>query len=191
MGVDMRIAAKGIVSAAAALLALVCGIENANAGLLGSSVTGTAYDPDLSTPIAGPIGPITVSSAVEFPIDTLPQNGSIDITNTQIIYTAASPGAYDTGSFDGFVFDFTGAPTILNVTQDAASGFNIAYSFTGNEVMMNFSGAASTKVGQETILDVTTASVPEIDPASAASGLMLLVGGLVVLRGRRQPLNAA
>jgi hypothetical protein len=57
--------------------------------------------------------------------------------------------------------------------------------------MMNFSGAASTSVGEETILDVTTAKVPEIDPASAASGLMLLVGGLVVLRGRRQPLNAA
>ena len=185
----MRIAAKGIVSAAAALLALVCGIENANAGLLGSSVTGTAYDPDPSTPIAGPIGPITVSSAVEFPIDTLPQNGSIDITNTQIIYTAVSAGPYATGTFDGFVLGFTGAPTILNVTQDAASGFDISSTFSGNEVMMNFSGATSTYAGEETILDVTTA-VPE-----AASGLMLLVGGLagglVVLRGRRQPVTAA
>jgi hypothetical protein len=99
-----------------------------------------------------------------------------------------SAGAYDTGSFDGFVLAFTGAPTILNVTQDAASGFGITYSFTGNEVLMNFSGAASTYVGEETILDVTT--VPE-----AASGFMLLVGGLagglVVLRGRRQTLNAA
>jgi hypothetical protein len=74
----MRFAAKGVVSAAAVLLASVCGIENANAGLLGSSVTGTAYDPNLSTVIAGPVGPITVSSAVEFPIGTLPQSGSID-----------------------------------------------------------------------------------------------------------------
>ena len=187
----MRLAAKAIVSAAAALLASVCGIENASAGLLGSGVTGTAYYPNLSTVIAGPVGPITVSSAVEFPLGTLPENGSIDITNTQIIYTAANPGAYNTGSFDGFVLDFTGAPTILNVTQDAASGFGISYSFKGNEVKMNFSGATSTFVGEETILDVTTAKVPEIDPASAASGLMLLVGGLVVLRGRRQPLNAA
>lgn len=29
------------------------------------------------------------------------------------------------------------------------------------------------------------ASAPEIDPASAASGLTLLAGGLMVLRGRR------
>jgi hypothetical protein len=37
----------------------------------------------------------------------------------------------------------------------------------------------------------TIATAPEIDPASAASGLTLLVGGLVVLRGRRpQQLSA-
>jgi hypothetical protein len=32
----------------------------------------------------------------------------------------------------------------------------------------------------------TTAQAPEISPASAASGLMLLLGGLAVLRGRRR-----
>lgn len=31
----------------------------------------------------------------------------------------------------------------------------------------------------------TTVSAPEIDPASAASGLSLLVGGVLVLRGRK------
>jgi hypothetical protein len=34
-------------------------------------------------------------------------------------------------------------------------------------------------------LPYTIATAPEIDPASAASGLALLAGGLVVLRGRR------
>jgi hypothetical protein len=186
----MRFAAKSILSAVAALVASVCGIESANAGLLGSSVTGTYYYPNLSTVTVGPVGPITVSSAVEFPIGTLPANGNLDITNTQIIYTVVNPATYSTGSFDGFVLNFTGAPTILSVTQDAGSGFDISDSFTGTEVFLNFSGAASSYVGEKTILDVTTAA-PEIDPASAASCLTLLVGGLVVLRGRRQPLNAA
>ena len=40
--------------------------------------------------------------------------------------------------------------------------------------------------GQITAWDVNLLlAAPEIDPASAASGLTLLVGGLVVLRGRR------
>jgi hypothetical protein len=36
-----------------------------------------------------------------------------------------------------------------------------------------------------------TQTVPELDPASAASGLTLLLGGLMVLRGRKQPHRAA
>ncbi len=179
---------------AVAVLASVCGIETANAGLTGSEVTGTEYYPNLSTPISGPDGPITVSSAVEFPDGTLPESGSIDITNTQIIYTAAIAATYATGTFDGFELTFSGAPTILGVTQDSHSGFDISSSFTGNEVFLNFNGATSTYVGEKTIIDVKTAAVsaPEIDPTSAASCLTLLIGGLVVLSGRRQRLlNAA
>jgi hypothetical protein len=39
--------------------------------------------------------------------------------------------------------------------------------------------------GSFVVTDTTIQSAPEIDPASAASGLALLVGGLAVLRGRR------
>jgi hypothetical protein len=189
----MQIAAKSLVSATVVFLASVCGIETANAGLVGSLVTGTEYYPNLSTPISGPIGPILVSSAVEFPDGTLPESGSINITNTQIIYTAAFGTTYAPGSFDGFELTFTGAPTILSVSQDAASGFDISSSFTGNSVFLNFNDSTSTYAGEKTILDVSTAAVkaPEIDPASAASALLLLAGGLVVFRSRRQPLNAA
>ncbi len=34
---------------------------------------------------------------------------------------------------------------------------------------------------------VTPVAAPEIDPASAVSGLTLLLGGLAVYRGRRAP----
>jgi hypothetical protein len=41
--------------------------------------------------------------------------------------------------------------------------------------------------GQINITFVSQAiAAPEIDPTSAASGLALLVGGLLVLRGRKQ-----
>jgi LPXTG-motif cell wall-anchored protein len=36
-----------------------------------------------------------------------------------------------------------------------------------------------------------SASAPEIDPASAASGLTLLAGALLVLRGRRRTVPVA
>lgn len=36
------------------------------------------------------------------------------------------------------------------------------------------------------VTSLTRVSAPEIDPASAASDLTLLLGGLVVLRGRRK-----
>jgi len=39
---------------------------------------------------------------------------------------------------------------------------------------------------QYTITSLTPVSAPEINPASAASGLTLLLGGLAVLRGRRK-----
>jgi hypothetical protein len=70
---------------------------------------------------------------------------------------------------------------------------------------VNFSGTAESVVFTGTadhiaFADVTLGSsiagggppgAPEIDPNSAACGLILLLGGLLVLRGRKQPLIAA
>ncbi len=47
----------------------------AQAGLIGSNVTGTLYYPDLSTVYDGPYGPYTVSNSVEFPVGTLAFDG--------------------------------------------------------------------------------------------------------------------
>jgi LPXTG-motif cell wall-anchored protein len=37
----------------------------------------------------------------------------------------------------------------------------------------------------------TTVGAPEIDPASTAAGLTLLIGGLMVLRGRKRQYRSA
>jgi len=46
-------------------------------------------------------------------------------------------------------------------------------------------------VGDETIISGSITAAPEIDPASAASGLTLLLGSLMVRRGRRSGVVAA
>ena len=54
----------------------------------------------------------------------------------------------------------------------------------GNMIVTGMS-AAATFVDELTVTPAVTVA-PEIDPASAASGLTLLMGGLMVLRGRRR-----
>ena len=54
----------------------------------------------------------------------------------------------------------------------------------GNMIVTGMS-AAATFVDELTVTPAVTVA-PEIDPASAASALTLLMGGLMVLRGRRR-----
>jgi hypothetical protein len=63
---------------------------------------------------------------------------------------------------------------------------NHAYAFFANsfEEFGDIQGLEQTGIAINSS-SYTIATAPEIDPASAASGLALLVGGLVVLRGRR------
>lgn len=150
--------------------------SSAKADLLGLDVTVTEYSPDLSTITAGPVGPVAVDPTAVFSCCTLPQNGTLEVTGNQIIYTASVATTYAGGAFVGFVLDFTGGPRIISVTQDPSSNFDIGSSFTGNSVSMNFASVTSPFVGAQTILDVT--AVPE-----PASWMMMLTGfaGLGVL----------
>jgi|SRR5579871_1981338 len=142
------------------LLAGIVSTPSARASLLGLDVTVTEYSPDLATVIAGPVGPVAISPVVDLNCCTLPENGTLEVTSNQIIYTAGLAETYGTDAFVGFVLDFSGAPHIVSVAQDPSSAFNIGFSFTADSVSMNFSGATSPFSGAQTILDVST-TVPE------------------------------
>jgi hypothetical protein len=87
-------------------------------------------------------------------------------------------------SLDGDVYDWTFTRTIASVTSSIVGD----WSGTGTPVVIG-GGNGATELADVVITGATKA--PEIDPASAASGLTLLLGGLLVLRGRKQQSIAA
>jgi hypothetical protein len=115
----------------------------ASAGLLtGSSVTATLFNPNLTTILGGPATAI-VGPTVEFPSGSIIGNSlfKIDITGDQIIYSPLSNVTYAAGAFNGFVFEFVGAPNIAGVTVDGTSTFApTGLTFTDNSISMNLSG---------------------------------------------------
>jgi hypothetical protein len=88
-------------------------------------------------------------------------------------------------SLNGDVYDVTftrtSAPATTSIVGD--------WSGLGTPVVIGTGGNGATQIADLVI--ASTNSVPEIDPASAASGLTLLLGGLLVLRGRKQQNVAA
>jgi hypothetical protein len=87
-------------------------------------------------------------------------------------------------SLDGDVYDWTFARMIAPATSSIFGD----WSGIGTAVVIG-GGNGAVELAN---VDITSATrAPEIDPASAASGLTLLVGGLIVLRGRRQQRIAA
>ena len=187
---------SALIGIAVTLAFTVFSPTTAHAGLLGSDVTAVLFYPNETTicnsppTCSGPIGPVTVTSGVppEFPAGTLAFDGSLAISDSQIIWTATSSATYGTGAFNGFALAFTGAPTITNVTLDSASTIlpvsfvgppvsgPSGIFFNGQNVMFNLAGDTVT-AGQKLILDVQTSPNAVPEPGSS----ILLSAGLAGL----------
>jgi hypothetical protein len=84
---------------------------------------------------------------------------SFDVTGTQVTETFLTNERLATGTFNGRIYKFTGAPAIINVTVDPQSDPAVAptgISFTANSISVNDSGLNVTN-GAKQILDVTFA----------------------------------
>lgn len=178
------------------------GTSTQAATLVGSTVTGSLFYPNLAT-LYIPFGEdpatqtATVSGAVEFPSgyligDTL---FTIDVTSNQLIYQPneyapyGNPGA---SGFNGFVFSFEGAPTILAVGINALSNFiPVSLSFTSNSVTFDLKGltgnSASNLVIDLTLADQAVVPLPAALPLLAA-GLSAM--GFMGWRKRRKTVLA-
>jgi hypothetical protein len=157
---------------------LGCAVANADV-LTGSTVTSTLFFPDLTTVNAGPVTAVVGASTPTFPAGAFVagRNFSINITGDQIVYNAGENVTYGTSPFNGFVFDFAGAPTILGVTVDAASTLiPTGVTFTGNSVSLNVSGESVT-TNSVAILDIQLPSSQTPEPAT----LVLLLSTLGVV----------
>ncbi len=121
--------------------------------------------------------------------------------------SATAPGGFtymsgglnaDGCSGNGGFFCFSGpapASTVLAANSSLLYNFSVTatdISSWAPSFKINWDGTNNNYDLVSTAIPISPVSAPEIDPASAASGLTLLLGGLVVLRGRRstKPGNA-
>ncbi len=108
--------------------------------------------------------------------DFCSMSGCIDLTTKGGQITGATIAV----SGSGFAADVAPAGDSLFYQYGITGGDPCILGFNGQLCTIS---TANTTAGTWT---VTTSSVPEIDPSSAASGLTLLVGALAVLRPKRQ-----
>jgi hypothetical protein len=160
--------------------------------LTGSQVTGAIYCCEAPNEANRATNQVTatVGADVEFPNGVFtslipglaPVAATVDIgANTlDLQYLESAPSA--PGTFDGYVFSFTGAPALLSVTVDPSSTLTpTSVTFDASTIFINNAGLALTP---QSHLLLNVSAVPE--PANAA----MLMGGLAAVgmlaRRRRQ-----
>jgi hypothetical protein len=149
--------------------------------LTGSEVTAGAYC--CSAPAASDLVTNTLTRVVgpdaEFPegsfttvmgFEAIPV--TIDVGGSTIELTYSAGGTATPGGFNGFVFDFDGAPTITGASLDPTSTYSPTVTFDENTVFVNEAGVTLVP-GSHLLVNIS--AVPE--PASYA----LLLGGLGLL----------
>lgn len=135
------------------------------ASLNGSTVSLTANYPTVDQVFTNTV---TGTVPVSWPKGTLYStrnklvqvNASFDVAGTQVTETFLTSARLGTGTFNGPVYKFTGAPAITKVTVDPRSDPTVApvgIAFTADSISVNDSGLTVTD-GAKQILDVTFAT---------------------------------
>ena len=160
------------------------------AGFDGSQATFTGYCCVAPTETYRQTIPLTktVNSAVEFPEGSITNTGGLhlfgfnmDIHTDSVQTTYTDAGRTGSGSFNGYVLDFTGAPTIQNILLNPLSSFSssqIDLAFDADTVSVSLPGVI-VAVGSQLIVDVQFAVTPIPEPAIYAlmlTGLALTIG---------------
>lgn len=128
-----------------------------------------------------------VGPGVEFPEGSLmpldpalpPFLVTIDVGASTIGIDYGEAGSTPPGGFNGFVFSFTGAPSIAGVSLDPSSTYTPVVSFEGNTIFVNEAGLNLTTESRA-LINVTPVPEPEI------YAMMLGGLGLVSALARRR-----
>jgi hypothetical protein len=154
------------------------------------------------TSSTNPYGSSIASAQTWLQGDSAGPYNELDLQSTQVVQTTGANGAYAALTETSFLRldDATVMPFLSSLSLDQNfswlssldDGDSIAQIYravtvgtcSGGQCAGNQIVNAEANVRLTSVTGVFT-SAPEIDPTSAASGLTLLLGGLVVLRGRR------
>lgn len=177
-----------------AISLLTTGLAHAST-LLGSQVTLTVDSPTIGNAISVPVTE-TVGPGTTFPsgsivgIDVIGVNIDVGATTIDIDYDEAATAS--TGTFNGYVFDFSGAPVITSVSLDPSSKFNssqVGLGFGPDQVTVNVEGLSFTP-STSILLDLTLA--PSTGTPEPSTWLLFVIGiGLIGLHPKGNSLSRA
>ncbi len=155
-------------------------------GLLGASIDGQYYFPNLSSPDGGPLGPLVVNPTAVFEF-AVAGNITFTISDTKMT-TAFTDGGAEGAAFNGAVFTVeSGGSPITGVAIDPATtvlNFDLSrVSFTGTTLSENVQGL---DFGQNTItLDLQFGSTSVPEPSTIISAATAVVVGLGAFARKR------
>ena len=150
--------------------------------LIGSTVTAAGYYPTATT-IQTNIASATIGAGVEFADGSIvyfaggTPGATFDFRTTSLeLVNLETGGGGSTSQFDGIIFRFFSAPSVVGVSFDASSQFTFpGITFSPDSISLNFAGIAHPAIGARALINIQLAPVPEPAPWLLLSAGVLLI----------------